>query len=232
MIETIIFDLDDTLYDHNQYLQAAFAHAASQFARVIRTTPEQLNQNLQSLLKKRGSSYGRLFDDLLGLYGINNPTLKTEIIEAYRAAPIRALRLYPDAQVVLPQLSRELCLGLLTNGNPVMQRRKVVALKISPYFRFQIFAAELGSQKPDPIIFKQALEIAESRAETCLYIGDNPHVDFTGAKQCGIQTVRLLRGEFSRVNVNNDAIDFIILNYQELLSLLSRLNYRATPLLI
>jgi putative hydrolase of the HAD superfamily len=48
-----------------------------------------------------------------------------------------------------------------------------------------------------------------------VYVGDNPALDFAGAKTAGLRTVRLLRGEFC-AKPKNDSIDHEIKNLREL----------------
>ena len=42
------------------------------------------------------------------------------------------------------------------------------------------------------------------KGEEVVYVGDNPHVDFYGAKKAGMNTVRLQRGEFRNVTVDKE----------------------------
>jgi len=58
-------------------------------------------------------------------------------------------------------------------------------------------------------------------AEHSVYVGDNPHTDFRGAKEVGMATIRLRRGEFSNDDSKADSIDFEIDNHREIKTLLS-----------
>ena len=45
---------------------------------------------------------------------------------------------------------------------------------------------QVGVEKPDPRIFRQALELSGDSPEECLYVGDNYYDDGVGAAQVGM----------------------------------------------
>jgi putative hydrolase of the HAD superfamily len=51
----------------------------------------------------------------------------------------------------------------------------------------------VGVEKPDPAIFRIALERLEAEADTAVYLGDVPAVDIAGARAAGIAAVLLDR---------------------------------------
>jgi putative hydrolase of the HAD superfamily len=114
------------------------------------------------------------------------------------------LKLYPEVESLLQNLkTRKFKLGLLTNGNVETQRNKVSLLKLEKYFDAIIYARDLGvsCEKPNPLAFKAVLAALGSKPEETVYVGDNPHTDFIGAKKLGIKTIRLLDGEFKAVHI-------------------------------
>jgi len=52
-------------------------------------------------------------------------------------------------------------------------------------------AGEVGAEKPDPLIFTEALQRLDSRAAQALYVGDNYYADVVGAQRAGILPVLL-----------------------------------------
>lgn len=50
-----------------------------------------------------------------------------------------------------------------------------------------VSSAEAGAQKPDPRIFRTALELAGCSAEEALHVGDTPEEDGAGAAAAGIR---------------------------------------------
>lgn len=59
-----------------------------------------------------------------------------------------------------------------------------------PWLPKRIYSCDVGWQKPKPVIFRKALEIMESNAHETLFIGDKERNDVRGAKRVGMKTVR------------------------------------------
>jgi putative hydrolase of the HAD superfamily len=56
-----------------------------------------------------------------------------------------------------------------------------------------VISAELGVAKPDPAIFRTALERVGAEAEGALHVGDSLEEDIVGARAAGLQAVLVLR---------------------------------------
>lgn len=54
----------------------------------------------------------------------------------------------------------------------------------------RIYSCDVGWQKPKPIIFRKALEIMGSRPEETLFVGDKERNDVKGASRAGMKTAR------------------------------------------
>ena len=85
-----------------------------------------------------------------------------------------------------------------------------------------IIYSDLFVAKPSPLPFRAAVSQLGMEPSDALYVGDNPAVDFEGAKAIGMRTVRVSRGEF-RHDQGNDYIDWTIHGFDELLDITARL---------
>lgn len=56
-------------------------------------------------------------------------------------------------------------------------------------FEFMVFSAEFGMNKPDPSIFRHALDAMKLDASRAWYVGDKPHRDVCGAHGAGMTAV-------------------------------------------
>lgn len=56
-----------------------------------------------------------------------------------------------------------------------------------------VTSAEVGVAKPDPALFRQALERLGLRPEEAIHLGDSPELDLAGAEAAGIEAVLLRR---------------------------------------
>ncbi len=83
-------------------------------------------------------------------------------------------------------------IGILTNGDPGVQRRKVEALGLELLVDCVVFAEEHAPHgKPDRAHFSsRAAAAASSRA--CLNVGDDPLCDVMGAHAAGLKAIRVL----------------------------------------
>lgn len=80
---------------------------------------------------------------------------------------------------------KELAIGLLTNYakdmSPLINR-----LGLSNYIDFVVTPYNAGTDKPDPGIFRFALQQAGVRADEAIYVGDQYKIDIVGAQSAGI----------------------------------------------
>lgn len=102
--------------------------------------------------------------------------------------------LQPDVLEALEALSRAYRLGILANQEPWI--REVLARDgLDGFFEVWAISAEVGVEKPDPGIFRYALELAGAPPERCAMVGDRLDNDVVAARRQGMRAVWLLRGE-------------------------------------
>jgi len=195
-VKAVFFDLDYTLYDQRQYLKGALADVAEAVGRVCGRDWNSLRVSLFRTWNRLGTDCAYLFDAWLGEAGIFTPALLTLCVEAFHGHRARGLHLFKGADRVLRKLKQDYFLGLITDGHPLMQRRKVGALSLEDRFDFILYTRERSWGKPDPRIYRCALEAAAVKPGEAVYVGDHPVKDMAGARQAGLYAVRLLRGEF------------------------------------
>ena len=91
---------------------------------------------------------------------------------------------YDGAQDTLNSLSQRYQLAALTNGNADVQE-----VGLGSYFSFAISAAEVGSSKPSPEMFLEALRRADVSPNNAAHVGDNPIDDIEGANRVGMYSI-------------------------------------------
>ena len=158
MITTVVFDLDDTLYDEVDYCKSGFAavaeHLSAQFGKM------KSSQIADSLWKQfETGDRTKTFNNVLDELGIDyDDEFVGELVEVYRTHK-PDISLPDDSREVLGQLSEKYALALLTDGFLPAQRYKVDALGIERYFRCIVYTEELGNDrsgwKPSPIGFEK-----------------------------------------------------------------------------
>jgi len=101
-------------------------------------------------------------------------------------------QLYPEVPEVLQQLRPRFQLAVVSNFDGRL-RFILQQLGISNYFSYIFISSELGADKPDPEIFRRALEIIHLDANEVLEVGDDPERDWKAAKAAGLLVFRLDR---------------------------------------
>lgn len=203
MYHVILCDLDDTLYPYRQFVTGGLANA-SRFAALRLGVPKHRFMAMCLHQLKADGHSGAIFDKVLEALG-KDKTALPGLISAFRYHRPE-LRLYPDALRFLSVVKGKAALGLVTDGLPSVQRKKVAALNLKDYFSTIVYSDDLGRNnwKPSPLPYLTALERLEaSPQDRVVYIGDNPYKDFVGAKQLGLFTIRLLRGPFRNQQVSS-----------------------------
>ncbi|OBS10975.1 HAD family hydrolase [Acidihalobacter prosperus] len=193
-IRCITFDLDDTLWD----CEPVIAAAEARFHAWLEAHCPALarHYDLDGLVRHRVDYFQRfpaLHHDLTRLRKQWLAALSEAhghaddwVEEGFRVFWLarNEVELYREAAELLEGLRDRYRVGAITNGNADVHH-----IGVGHYFDFVITAAEAGSAKPSPGIFRQAIEAAGVPAAACLHVGDNPHADVQGARAQGMRTV-------------------------------------------
>lgn len=91
--------------------------------------------------------------------------------------------------------TRKLTVGLLTNLQTEVGSM-CRELGIAGYLDFTVTSAEVGADKPQPPIFLKALELAGTKANEAIHVGDQYQNDVQGARRVGINPVLLDRSDY------------------------------------
>lgn len=193
-VDGVCFDLDDTLFDYTQYIEAGLREAAA----VIEShTGEDYADELVRLYFEEDVRDGT-FDHLLereGLAGTDDlpPDLTADLVEAYHDHDADLVP-YDAADAVLSTLDAAFHLGLVTDGRN--GRWKLDTLGFDDYFDAVVVAPEHDLTKSEADPFHRALDGLGVDAERTVYVGDNPRTDFLHPNRLGMTTVRLARGRY------------------------------------
>ncbi len=100
--------------------------------------------------------------------------------------------LYPEVGDVLDTLQRRFDLSVISNFDGRL-RMILEHLGVSRFFSHVFLSSELGADKPDPEIYRRALELAAVLPNETLHVGDDPVRDWEGAAAAGLSIFRLDR---------------------------------------
>jgi len=177
----ILFDLDDTLYNEIDYLKSAFREISKNIFPVI-------NCDIYKEMLNLYYNNQDVYDCIIAKYSLKID--KFYFIQMYRNH-IPKINLIDNAIDFLKNLkTKNIILGIITDGRSIQQRNKIKALNISSYFEHIIISEEVGCSKPDERIFK-IIEKYYPEAEF-FYFGDNIIKDFITPNKIGWKTFCLL----------------------------------------
>ena len=197
MISTVIFDMDDTLYDEVDYCRSGFRAVAEFLAGVSNLTASHTADEVFDALwgQFTGGNRRATFNTALDELGIDYDKGTIEhLLRVYREHKPR-IDLPAQSRKVLDSLKSEYRLALLTDGFLPGQRLKVEALGIEADFESIVYTEELGREfwKPSVKGFKRILKELHEKAPNCVYVADNAEKDFIGPNKLGMATIQIVR---------------------------------------
>lgn len=189
-MRAIIFDLDDTLYPREQYVQSGLSAVARHVAAERRCGFEHAQRVLSGAHRE---SPGREFQALSARLGL--PASHIDIWVAVFRAHTPVLALADDARHTLRQLRQEgFALAILTNGLPSVQAHKIAALGLEAHVDHVVYAEEHApAGKPHASAFGDVLRRLGATAAECVMVGDDVRCDIEGARAAGLRAIRLDR---------------------------------------
>jgi len=98
-------------------------------------------------------------------------------------------RLLPGARELISKLAPDYALAMLTNGAPDLQREKIAATGLEPFFKAIAVSGEYGIGKPKPEIFHHLLGELGVTADEAIMVGNSLERDIAGARNAGIRSI-------------------------------------------
>jgi putative hydrolase of the HAD superfamily len=224
-IKAIFFDIDDTLYDSSRQASLARKNAVKAMIEAgLDVSEEESIYALKEIVEKFGSNHPHHFDELLKEFSYNpNPRIIAAGVVAYHTTKIAYLVPFPDTIPTLLSLrDSEYKLGIITDGISVKQWEKVIRLGLQHFFHSVTISSDVGRGKPDPEIFKIAVEKTGYIPGETLMVGDRIDRDISGANKAGMVTAQIMKGRYKRSKPRDESEepDYIISKLSDILSIL------------
>ncbi|MCY3773465.1 MAG: HAD family hydrolase [Gemmatimonadetes bacterium] len=210
----VLFDLDDTLIDRDRARDRFFSFLLNTY--FPRLTPEgaawtDRMETLRALDQGgRGSKtaiYNHCFSDIPGM----SPESFADLMRGKLASYVS----WSDgAEPLLECLrARRHPMAVVTNGSR-SQRAKIDTIGASRYFDAVLISEEVGTAKPDPVIFRQAMSRLNAAPGRSVFIGDSLEHDIAGARNAGMMAVYLNRS--GEAGMDESLCDLVVSDLREL----------------
>jgi putative hydrolase of the HAD superfamily len=189
VIETILFDLDDTLVAEMEWARGGWAVVARHLAPAVGRDDAEIEAMLAAAFDRDPR---HVFDQLGAALRLGDDVVR-DCVERYRTAP-RPLTVLPDAAAAL-RFAAGRRTGIVTDGYRETQRVKVDCAGLGAAVEVIVYTDALGPGlgKPSPAGFSEALRLLGASASGAIYVADNAAKDFGGPRALGMRGVRVRR---------------------------------------
>jgi HAD superfamily hydrolase (TIGR01549 family) len=189
---TIFFDVGNTLlFPNRQRILMPLAERGlmpsdEQWRATERKTKREFDEAMASGCADHGF-WWIFYRHLLAEFGIQDEELRTALTTNTRQSA-NWDKICPGTNEALGRIGERYRLGIISNADGKIDR-VLERCGIGGYFQTITDSGLVGREKPDPVIFKAALDAMSARPEESLYVGDMYTVDYLGATRAGMQAL-------------------------------------------
>ena len=218
-VTTILFDMDNTLFDFVSAQIAACQAVVQQFGYddgkelfsyfLSSTHGYESHENIRQYMNERSIPLDGLF---------------RKACQVYETVKLQHILPYDGVTGTLQSLhTREYTMGIVTDAHSRDATLRLEKTGLLPFFCCMVSYDMVKVKKPAPEPFMFALGMLKASPDETVLVGDSPRRDIEPCRNLGIRTVYARYGDrFSR-DRNSVAADFIIDAMEELPEILSRI---------
>ena len=189
----VLFDLDDTLTDRHASLEKAAVAFARRFGdELLDYEPRAIAQAMRETEGKGYRPRLEFFGDLIARLGWKEKVDVGRVADFWETSFAECS---VEREGVTPLLTRlvaeKVKVGVVTNGITSIQQRKIDTLGVRRFLESVVVSETAGFSKPDPRIFRIALDELGVAPDECAFVGDHPVNDVVGGRDAGMTAVWL-----------------------------------------
>jgi putative hydrolase of the HAD superfamily len=203
-LKALLLDLDDTLLDSSGDVDVSWVEACVTCTTARTVDLDQLMPALAATRRwfwedpdraRRGrtnmmGSWQAIAAHALQRLGIDDADLAAAIARDFALRRRERMRLFPDALECLHRLRAcGVGLALVTNGDAEQQRDKIVRHDLARFFDVILIEGEFGAGKPDPVVYRHALQALGVSAEAASMVGDHLEWDVGAPQRLGLRGI-------------------------------------------
>ncbi len=238
-IDLVILDLGNTLFYDPEPWPDILARADAALwqaldAAGVHAEPREILEGYDSLFNLYNSNHRKdlsepttagVLRDRLQRNGhvVPDETLRSALRAMYAVTQANWL-LEDDAVPLLRQLKEaDFRLGVISNAADDENTQRLIDKGgIRAYLEFIMSSAAYGRRKPDPGIFRAALDHFSVPAERAVMVGDTYEADIVGAKGVGMHTIWIRRRGAENAEPDHPEADEVVAGLLEIPALIAR----------
>lgn len=237
MKKTVLFDLDNTLYDYDpahkkgliasyKVLKKYMKISSDKFRRLFKFSRLEIHQELSGTASSHNRTlyFQRLIEK-------THKTVESRLIlklaDAYWKNFLDRMKLKKGVIKTLKELKKKgFKIVIISDLTTKIQLKKLIKLKINDYIDFLVTSEEAGSEKPHSIMFLLALNKIKVSPEEAIMVGDSKKSDISGANAIGLDTILITKKKekFKKEVEDYSKPNYIIKEIPEVLNILEKLN--------
>ncbi len=208
MIEVVFFDAGETILHPHPSFPELFSEVCRRNGKdiphaAVAEVQQRLAPHLVELAHETGIEnpslspedsirfWSHLYRRMLAEFGEEDESLVQELYRTFSSSA--SYKLFADVLPAVDALSAAgYRLGLISNFEEWLEEM-LVELDIGHVFDVTVISGVAGVEKPDPAIYRRALELTGVDAGRCVHVGDSPKLDVEPASQVGMKTLLLDR---------------------------------------
>lgn len=208
-ITTILFDVDGTLLNTNDFIIKATEHALFTLGYTVPSSTEI------------SSHVGKPFHDFYFSVSGSEKDIERliDIHREFQYNNFNLIKIFPNTKDVLKNLKdKKYKLGAVTSRSNKTSNQSLINADIFDFFEIVISSEDAKGIKPDPAPIFKALEHIGEKPENTIMVGDS-HFDIEAGKNANTKTIRVTYG-FHNDNLHNPEPDFFIDDISKILEIL------------
>lgn len=185
---TIIFDLDNTLYNELEYLSRAYCFISN---KISRFNPDSSQQDICNYLLEEYNKNGRkdVYQKLITKFNCIDYSL-TDFLNDLRNVPIseNSIQIKEEFYSFIISNKDKYRFFIATNGNQIQQENKFKSVNIPCKRYFSVIYCDnfgIDKRKPNPFFINYISKNFSIKHNEMIFVGDSV-VDYSAAKNGGI----------------------------------------------
>ena len=204
-IKAVSFDVDGTLWDFRSVMRRSLHQVLLE---LVRMDPNLSNLiTVDGMISIRNYVYNNWrgltldleeirresFRQILSEIGCSDNRMASHLASVYFEHRYADNILFRETLPVLKELGQRYLIGIISNGISFVED-----LGLGKIVKFTTYAQDCGAEKPNPRIFKVALEKAGCLPKEFVHVGDSLKSDIAGANLVGVKSIWINRARCER----------------------------------